>query len=146
VSASDEPAPRRRGRLAALAQNSAIRYLIAGGAAFLVDLGLLALFREVFGWPTWLAAGTAFVLSFAFTYTAQRWFTFGSQAPHGAALVKYTALVVFNTFATSAIVALVDLTSAGWIVGKVIATVATTVWNYFAYRYWVFRDSDARSN
>lgn len=125
--------------------HSAVRYLLTGGAAFLVDLGLLALFREVIGWPTWLAAGVAFVLSFAFTYTMQRWFTFGSHAPHGAALVKYTTLVVFNTVATSAIVALVDLTEAGWVTGKVLATIATTAWNYFAYRYWVFRDTARES-
>jgi putative flippase GtrA len=119
---------------------SGIRYLLAGGLAFLVDLGLLALFHQVFGWPTWLSAGLAFIISFAFTYTIQRWFTFGSQAPHGRALVKYTALVAFNTLATAAIVGLIDLTPAGWAVGKVAATALTTIWNYFAYRYWVFAD------
>lgn len=121
-------------------RRSAFRYLFAGGLAFLVDLGLLALFHQIFGWPTWLAAGVAFVLTFAFTYSLQRYFTFGSKAPHGRALLKYTALVVFNTVATAAIVALIDLTPAGWAVGKVVATATTTVWNYFAYRYWVFAD------
>jgi hypothetical protein len=81
-----------------------------------------------------------FIVSFAFTYSIQRWFTFGSQTPHGPALVKYTILVAFNTVATAAIVGLIDLTPAGWVVGKVVATVATTVWNYFVYRYWVFAD------
>lgn len=119
-------------------RHSAIRYLFAGGLAFLVDLGLLALFHQVFGWPTWLSAGLAFVISFAFTYSIQRYFTFGSQAPHGRALVKYALLVAFNTVATAGIVALVDMTPAGWAVGKVVATSVTTIWNYFAYRYWVF--------
>ncbi|AWB95901.1 GtrA family protein [Agromyces badenianii] len=121
-------------------RNSAIRYLIAGGAAFVVDFALLALFRQVFGWPTWIAAGTAFVLSFAFTYTVQRVFSFESDTPHGRSLLRYTALVVFNTAATAGIVALVDLTDAGWGLGKVVATIATTVWNYFIYRYWVFAE------
>lgn len=129
-----------RARIGELSRHSAVRYLIAGGLAFLVDLGLLALFHQVFGWPTWLAAGLAFIISFAFTYTIQRWFTFGSQAPHGPALVKYAVLVAFNTLATAAIVGLIDLTPAGWVVGKVVATAATTVWNYFVYRYWVFAD------
>jgi len=131
------PAPRKRGA-SDLIDWSALRYLIAGGVAFLFDFGMLALFRQVWGWPTWIAAGTAFVLSFAFTYTIQRVFSFGSDAPHGRALLRYTLLVVFNTLATAAIVALVDLTPAGWAVGKVAATVATTVWNYFVYRFWVF--------
>ncbi len=130
----------RRGAswLGTLLQNTAVRYLIAGGVAFLVDFGLLALFHEVFGWETWLAAGAAFVVSFAFTYTIQRVFSFGSDVPHGRALVKYTLLVAFNTVATAVIVGLVDESALSWAGGKVIATVVTTVWNYFAYKYWVF--------
>ncbi|MFD4423050.1 GtrA family protein [Agromyces sp. NPDC058484] len=118
--------------------HSAVRYLIAGGAAFLVDLGLLALFHRVFGWPLWLATGLAFLISFFFTYTVQRLFAFTSRSPHGIAMLKYAALVAFNTAASVLIVASVDLTGAGWVVGKVVATVAMTIWNYFAYRYWVF--------
>lgn len=125
-------------RMRAFFDNSAVRYLIAGGLAFIVDFGLLFLFHEVFGWATWLAAGTAFVVSFGFTYTIQRVFSFGSQVAHGPALIKYTLLVAVNTVATAIIVALVDQSPLSWAGGKVIATVVTTVWNYFAYRYWVF--------
>ncbi|MGN7799181.1 GtrA family protein [Leifsonia sp. 22587] len=117
-----------------------VRYLIAGGLAFLVDFGLLALFHEVFDWPTWLAAGTAFVVSFVFTYTIQRMYSFGSTVPHGKALIKYTLLVAFNTVATAVIVALVDTSALSWAGGKVIATAVTTVWNFFAYKYWVFAE------
>jgi putative flippase GtrA len=134
----DATVPARKRGLSALADWSALRYLIAGVVAFLFDFGMLALFREVLGWPTWLAAGVAFVLSFAFTYTIQRVFSFGSDAPHGRALFRYTVLVVFNTIATALIVGLIDQTAAGWAVGKVAATVLTTIWNYFIYRFWVF--------
>ena len=88
----------------------------------------------------------AFVLSFAFTYTIQRVFSFGSDAPHGRTLLRYTLLVVFNTIATAAIVGLIDLTPAGWAVGKVVATVVTTIWNYFVYRYWVFASAAAQGD
>lgn len=117
------------------------RYLAAGFLAFLVDFGLLALFREVFGWPTAVAAAVAFLVSFAFTYTIQRTLGFMSRAPHGRALVRYTILVGANTVATAVIVTLVDQTAAGWGVGKVLATAATTIWNYFAYRWWVFAET-----
>lgn len=126
-------------RLRTVVGHSAFRYLVAGGLSFLFDLGLLALFKNVFNWPLPVATATAFLASFVFTYTIQRVFSFESAAPHGAALLKYAALVAFNVLATVAIVALVDATLFGWVGGKVIATAATTVWNYFAYRYWVFR-------
>jgi len=132
------PTPGRRGRVRGLLWNSGVRYLLVGGSAFLVDLGMLALFYNVFGWTLWIATTVAFLLSFVYTYSMQRVFAFGSSAPQGAALIKYAALVAFNTIATASIVSLIDTTFAGWIGGKIVATVATTVWNYFIYRYWVF--------
>lgn len=125
-------------RFRAIASHSAVRYLFAGGLSFLVDFGLLALLHEVLFWPVWLASGVSFLVSFAFTYTIQRYFSFNSLSPHGRALVRYALLVVFNTLATVAIVSLVNVSPLSWAGGKVIATVATTAWNYFAYRYWVF--------
>ncbi len=119
-------------------RNSAFRYLLAGGSAFIVDAGMLALFREVLHWPVWVAAAVAFVLSFFFTYFAQKMFAFGSALPHGNALFRYLVLVVFNTAATAAIVAVVAMTPLGWFGGKILSTIACTIWNYFVYKNWVF--------
>jgi len=88
--------------------------------------------------PVWLATAIAFLASFAFNYSLQRAFSFSSRDSHGRTLAKYVALVAFNTLATVLIVAALDSSALGWGGGKVAATVATTVWNYFAYRYWVF--------
>ncbi|WP_166790865.1 GtrA family protein [Cryobacterium mannosilyticum] len=124
-----------------LIRHSASRYLFAGGLAFLVDVGILALLRNILEWPLWLATGVAFVVSFFFTYTIQRLFSFESTAAHGGALFRYAVLVGFNTVAVVIIVTAINPTPIGWLGGKVIATVMSTVWNYFAYRYWVFADS-----
>ncbi|WP_426623251.1 GtrA family protein [Leifsonia sp. McL0607] len=138
--AAEEPTDqhRRVSPVRVFFDHSVVRYLIAGGLAFIVDFTLLWLLHEVFGWVTWLAAAVAFLVSFVFTYTIQRVLGFSSQVPHGPALIKYTLLVVVNTVATSLIVALVDQSPLSWAGGKIIATAVTTVWNYFAYRYWVF--------
>lgn len=141
--------PRTRGASAivlALYRHTAVRYLIAGGLSFLVDFGLLTLFRQVLGWQLWVATAVAFLVSFVFNYLIQRIFSFGSTTPHGIALVKYSILVAFNTVATVVIVDLMNQTAAGWGVGKVASTAATTVWNYFAYRYWVFRERRRESD
>ena len=126
-----------RARLRAATQHSGIRYLLVGASAFLVDLGLLALLHEVLGLRVWLASGLGFALSFAYTYLMQR-FAFRSTASHGGAVLRYTALACVNTVATAIIVQVLSETSLGWVGGKVVATLATTIWNYFAYRYWVY--------
>ncbi|WP_157962347.1 GtrA family protein [Homoserinimonas sp. OAct 916] len=139
---AEVPLPPSNG-LVRLVNHSATRYLLAGGAAFLVDLGILALLKLVLLWPLWLATGTAFLVSFFFTYSIQRVFAFTSQSPHGQALVRYAILVAFNTLATILIVGWVNDSPVGWVGGKVIATAVTTVWNYFIYRYWVFASGEA---
>lgn len=135
----DSPEPARgTSVLKSFFGHSAVRYLLVGGSAFVLDLALLGLFHEILGLPVWLASGLAFVLSFIYTFTMQRAFSFGGSSPHGQALLRYSALVAFNTVATMGIVTLLSTTPLGWAGGKFLATAASTVWNYFAYRYWVF--------
>lgn len=121
-----------------LLKRSAVRYVVVGGLAFIVDFGLVFVFYQIVGWPLWLATGAGFVASFAVNYTLQRIVAFSSNAPHGGALLRYSLLVVVNTLLTIGIVTLFDSTIVGWGGGKVIATIVTTIGNYFAYRYWVF--------
>lgn len=129
---------RRPNLLARAWSNSLVRYLVVGGFCFVVDLGLLWSTHELLGVPLAIATPFAFLASFAVTYTMQRLVAFASEARVVPSVGRYTALVAFNTLATTAIVWGVDVLGAGWLGGKVIAVVATTAWTYFAYRYWVF--------
>lgn len=125
------------GRAGALLRSTKVRYLGAGASAFLIDVGLLALLKDVAHLPVWLASGTAFLVSFGYTYTVQR-MAFRARSPHGRALLRYVALVAVNTVITSAVVETVSRTALGWFVGKVLASGITFIGNYFAYRHWVF--------
>ncbi len=125
-----------------LYRNTAARYLVIGGLSFVIDFGLLFLLHELADWPIWLATAIAFLASFAFNYSLQKAFSFSSSAHHGRALAKYVALVIINTVATTAIVSLLDRFENGWEIGKILATILTTAWNYFAYRHWVFSDAN----
>ncbi|MCO7274278.1 MULTISPECIES: GtrA family protein [Cellulosimicrobium] len=118
--------------------HSAFRYLLVGGFAFLLDLGLLALSYRVLGAPLWLATAVGFWGSFAFNFTLQRRYAFGGAMPTGPALWRYGVLLAVNSLANIAVVGLFEHLGWGYAVGKVAVTVAQTVWNYFAYRYWVF--------
>lgn len=117
---------------------SAVRYLVVGGFAFLFDIGLLWLLHD--GWGIDLAISTpiAFLASFVVTYTLQRTVAFRSDGGVAPSVLRYAALVAFNTIATTGIVWGWAELGGLWVVGKILAVVATTVWNYFAYRYWVF--------
>ncbi len=117
---------------------TAIRYLLVGGVAFAFDVGLLALLHQVLGVRLELATPLAFITSFFVTFLLQRALTFQTKKNSAVSLLRYAILVAFNTVAVTAIVTLGTAAGAPWIVGKVVAVVVTTVWNFFAYRHWVF--------
>ena len=134
------PDPIRRDSLfARLWQSSVVRYLAVGGFAFAFDAGVLWLLHEMIGIPLTISTPIAFLLSFVVTYTLQRTVAFRASDTIAPSTIRYAILVVWNTIATTLIVWLAVELGLAWIVGKVLAVVTTTIWNYFLYRTWVFR-------
>jgi putative flippase GtrA len=138
VSAPEEDPQTVQSLTRAVLQHSAFRYLLVGGTAFLIDLGLLSLTYRVLGAPLWLATGVGFWGSFAFNFTLQRRYAFGGLAPTGSALWRYGVVLAFNTVVNMVVVEVFERLGWGFALGKLVVTAAQTVWNYFAYRYWVF--------
>jgi len=131
----EDPSP---SLLARAWSSSAVRFLAVGAFAFLFDVGMLWLLHDGFSVPLSVSTPIAFLLSFAVTFALQRIVTFRSTRAIAPSFVRYTLLVAANTVAITAIVWFADAIGLPWIVGKIAAVVATTIWNYFAYRYWVF--------
>lgn len=125
---------------------SAVRYLIVGGLSFGVDFGLLVLLHQVFGWAVGVSTAAAFLLSLIFNFVVQRKVSFGAHHKTHVSIVRYLVLVVANTVASVVIVELLAPTALGYMGGKVIATAAMTVWNFFLYRHWVFGAASGRSS
>ena len=117
------------------------RYLLIGMTSFALDLGLLTLCYRAAHLPLWLATAAGFWGSFAYNYLLQRRFAFSARGTAVGSLVRYSTLLGFNTLATMGIVELAQATGPGYVAGKVAATCATTVWNYFAYKKWVFAEA-----
>lgn len=115
------------------------RFIIVGGLSFVIDLGLLMLLHEVFQVDLLIATPAAFLTSLAFNYALQRIFTFRADNGKSVSFIKYCLLVAFNTVAVDLIVNFIDWLGAGYQVGKVIATVLTTAWNFLLYKHWIFK-------
>jgi putative flippase GtrA len=113
-------------------------YLAVGGLAFVVDLGLLIVGRDLLGWPLAAASAVSFWAGLVVSYVTQRFLTFRHQRSDWHSLWKYGVLVAVNSLATVLIVSLFDRIGLGYVVGKFVSTALTTLWNYAAYRFWVF--------
>lgn len=123
--------------LSAIYLNTKIRYLAVGFLSFVLDFGLLFLLHELVGYPVWVSSVIAFLSSFFFNFFAQKIFSFSSKSRVGRSLIKYVVLLCFNTLATAFVVSLFAET-VGWEIGKILATVMITIWNYWAYKYFVY--------
>jgi len=124
-----------------LAESSVVRFLIVGGLSFALDLGLLALLHEGFNVELWIATPVAFVTSLVFNFLLQRIVTFQASNHRGVSAIRYLLLVVVNILVSDAIVTGFDAIGWSYVAGKTLATVLTTMWNYFLYRNWIFKSS-----
>lgn len=114
-------------------------YLAVGVTGFVVDFGLLVLFREVVGTPVWVAATIAFWGSLAIVFLTNKYVTFGARGAGHRQLVRYFVLLGINYLATLAVLDLAERSGLGYQIGKVVAVGMTTAWNFVAYQHWVFR-------
>ena len=137
--------PRSARLVGAVWSSSVVRYLTAGGLAFAFDFGFLWLLHEVFLVPLVIATPTAFLASFVVSYSLQRTVAFRAESAVAPSVVKYALLVAANTVLTTGIVWGADRLGLPWEAGKVLAVIATTIGNYFAYRYWVFAHPERQS-
>ncbi|WP_297722643.1 GtrA family protein [uncultured Mobiluncus sp.] len=120
------------------------RYLFSGGSSFLLDFALLYVFKAWVGMPAWLAAAAAFVIATVFSYYMQKLFTFSSDIQNRKAMWRFLALVAFNTAMAAVIVQAFDSFFGLYLVGKIVASTLTTIWNYPLMRRWVFPSNSLR--
>jgi putative flippase GtrA len=132
-----DPAPSNPAEL--LSRHPIVRVLLVGGLSIALDLGLLAIFHEVFGVPLWIATPIAFLISLVFNFLLQRIFTFQANNNGSVSAAKYVLLVIVNVLVSDLIVTGFDAAGWSYIFGKASATALTTVWNYFLYRHWIFK-------
>jgi putative flippase GtrA len=145
---TDRPGPdasTRRGASlgysARLRSHPAPRFLVAGGATFLIDIGSLKVLHGVAGLGLALSTVLAFAVAFGFNFTAVRQWAFVRTAREGQAhrqLVRYLVLVAVNLCSTVLIVVGLSAVGMPYLYAKVLAAGLNAVGNFFAYRHWVF--------
>lgn len=121
-----------------------LKFLIVGVLSFALDLGLLVGLHEGLNVDLVIATPIAFLTSLIFNFALQRSFTFRAMNSRTVSAAKYIALVIVNVVITDLIVTGFDRLDWAYGIGKVVATVLTTGWNFLLYRHWIFRHEPAR--
>jgi len=113
-------------------------YLAAGGVSLLLDIATLFLLHSVLRLPLIVAVSIAFFVGLFSNYAINRYWVFSGDGSHGRSMSRYGLLVVFNYAATVVIVAQLAAVGFPYIIGKLIAVGGTLLWNFLAYKHWVF--------
>lgn len=128
-------------RLGWLRSHPAPRFVLTGGATFLVDLGCLRLLHGTAGLALAPATLLAFCIAFVVNFTASRNWAFagtGRDGHVGHQALRYLVLVAANLASTLAIVVGLNALDVNYLWAKVVAAAVNATFNFFAYRHWVF--------
>jgi putative flippase GtrA len=128
-----------------------LKFLISGGTAAVVDLGVLYLLSDVYiNWYTGLieksnavliAAVVAFVFAFGVSFSLQKFWTFDDPSTDviHSQLAMYLVLALcglaVNTFF---MYVLLNYTGLHYLAAQILASALIAVGNFFAYKHFIF--------
>lgn len=119
-----------------------LRYLIIGFTTFAMQIGLLYLFTNTFGFEKIPGNICSTLLSMIFNFTMSNYWTFKAGSHKQAQkLGKYGVLATINyVFDTLIAFPLLAVTlGINQYITKVMITAMIVSWNYFLYKFWVFK-------
>jgi len=119
-----------------------IKFLGVGGAATLIQYGILIAMVELFQSSALVGSTVGYLVSGVFNYTLNYYFTFTSTAGHGLAVTRFVIVAVVGLALNSGLVFLLtDMLAVFYITAQVIATAAVVIWNFIAHKHWTYRSA-----
>ena len=113
-----------------------IRFLLVGGTNTAIDFGLLFILNTL-GLPRVPSNTISTGVAFIFSFFANRNFTFSANS--GNIKKQMTLFIIVTLFGLWVIQPIIISLISNLLVGKIIATAVTLVWNYLFYSRLVFR-------
>lgn len=119
-----------------------IRYLLVGGTGVVFELAVIFLALTVFKASDSMAVTASYWLGVAFSFLLQKFFAFENKDVRaktvGYQTLAFGLLLAINYLFT---LAFVHFTGAllGVYLARMVALVITTGWNFFAYKFIIFR-------
>ena len=113
-----------------------IRFLLVGGTNTAIDFGLLFILNTL-GLPRVPSNTISTGVAFIFSFFANRNFTFSANS--GNIKKQMTLFIIVTLFGLWVIQPIIISLISNLLVGKIIATAVTLVWNYLFYSRLVFK-------
>lgn len=123
------------------------RYLIAGSASLVFDLGLQWVFLSLVGLPVWLASAASYEIALLVHFFVNHRWVFGQRRPSVRRLVEFHAAALTGQVITLGVTNLLVSgptaphfdSGAGPYAAKIIGTGAAFSWNFASSFFWIWR-------
>lgn len=119
-----------------------VRYILVGGTGVLFELAVIFVAVKVFSASDATAVTASYWLGVAFSFLLQKFFAFENKDVRvksvGYQTVSFAALLAVNYIFTLVFVHFMAA-FLGVYLARMVALVITTGWNFFAYKFIIFR-------
>ena len=121
---------------------SFVRYLVAGGAGFLIDYGIFATCHEVFGVHHLLSATIGFICGLVFVYVVSNKWVFANRKMQHQQVVEFIVFTVIGLIGLLLTVLfmwlLTDVCSIHALISKLLTTALVLVWNFGTRKFILY--------
>ncbi len=119
-----------------------VRYIIAGGSAAVINIGLLYVFTEIF--HTWYVTSEIIAFAFAFvvSFILQKFWTFEDKSMQLAhqQLLLYFVVAMINLVINALLIYLfVEYLHVHYILSQIIIAALVAIESYFVYQIFIFK-------
>ena len=116
-----------------------MKYLIIGGTAFIIELGLFMLLKEHMHYI--LANIIIYTIMFWLVFLANKFINFKSSGSFKKQLFRYTILYFINLLITNFMLfALGEYFKMDPAIGKIIVTGTACTWNFLLYKFVIYKE------
>ncbi len=119
-----------------------IRFIISGGTAASINLGLIYLFTDILGFWYLFSSASAFIFAFIVSFCLQKYWTFENKNKDilYKQLAIYLLLALFNLNVNTALMyILVDFFKIWYMLAQFFVTGLIALWNFTAYKFFIFK-------
>lgn len=119
-----------------------VKFLGVGGTATLLQYAVLILMVEFeFAEPV-VASTFGYALSSICNYLLNYYFTFGSNAHHHLAALKFTVVAITGLCINSGLVYLLtEVLDLHYLFAQVLSTATVLLWNFFIHNHWTYKST-----
>ena len=126
-----------------------IKYLIAGGTAFLVNVMFLYLFTDIIGLYYLVSTALSFTISFVVSFSMQKFWTFRDNSLDNVRkqLASYLIVGLMNLGLNIGLMyVFVDLFGVWYVLAQVFSAGMIAVESYLIYNFIIFGQTQERGN